>query len=546
MMNISARLPSNIRTDLLFVLTLFVIGMFGSMIILYSTTWGPWAKADSAEYIEAAENLIQGRGIALLNPSGEFQSLTIRPPLYSIILAGLGQFGADILVVARWLNVVLFASLFFIMGLTLRSIVEDPGISLLVPIMVLSYPIFILNFTGVMAEPIFFFLGYSGIVLLVRYIREAGLQYLVFSAILTGLSLLARFSGIAFLGATLCGLSLLGRVERHRRVRDIILYAFLGLLPFSIWAFSLYRVGRTPGEYEFYTSVSWDMLEPLRGALIDIIYEWIHLDFLLPSPPYLTKVALLLLIFSTFTLLFVGLVVNYVKKRESESSSFFHELWGIFCSLYLLFVFIYLAFLIVTHIVVRNPKPAINERLLSPILFGMILSYLAFVGPLTRVLNRRVATRFSIIGIGVLLIFANATQSISLVKQLHLEGLGYTGREWQSSEIIEAVRSLPDVPLISNDIEAIKFFTGRPAHNISELIQNQPVDEFDSYGEDERDPIQMIFRREGAALILFENKFWKFQDLYGWEAKNRVEKLTKGLQQYFQGQDGAIYFYPSH
>jgi hypothetical protein len=546
-MNIAKRLRSNFCSDVFFIPIFLALGILGALIVIYSTTWGPWAKADSAEYIEAAENLIQGRGAVLLSPTGEFQSLNIRPPLYSIILPGAGHFDMDILVAARWINVILYCSFLVITGVSLRSIVEDPWVPVLVLLLILTYPIFTLNFSGVMAEPVFFICGFSSIVLLIRYLCEEKIFLLFFSTILAGLSLLARFSGFTFLGTALLGLILLGRRSYQRRAIEVISYAVLGFFLFIIWIFSVYRAGRTPGEYALQTKVSWDMLEPLRASLIDIFWDGFQLKFLFPSPTYLAKVFILFLLFSTFAFILVGLILKVVKTREGSLSTFRQLKWVNLGVLFLILIIIYMIFLVVTHVVVKNPKPAIYERILSPILFGMIISCLSLTYPSLQSLGFRRAARIPIFLVTFLLIVPNTLLSYRLIQRLHLDGLGYTGRDWQAFEVINELSKLPDeIPLISNDIEAIKFFLGRTAFNLSELINNAPVETFDRYGEDERDPIQMIFRREGAALILFYDKFWKFQDLYGWEAKNRVEKLTRGLKLYFEGQDGAIYFFPTH
>ena len=72
------------------------IGILGSLVIIYSTSWGPWVFSDSTAYIVSAKNMISGHGLGLYGPSGAFHPLTLHPPFYSLLLGLFGLFGADL------------------------------------------------------------------------------------------------------------------------------------------------------------------------------------------------------------------------------------------------------------------------------------------------------------------------------------------------------------------------------------------------------------------------------------------------------------------
>ena len=77
--------------------------------LIYATRFGPWIFSDSVEYIVSARNFLMGRGIGLQLAAGEFQPIYLHPPFYPVALSALGVLGADLVTVARWLNIALFA-----------------------------------------------------------------------------------------------------------------------------------------------------------------------------------------------------------------------------------------------------------------------------------------------------------------------------------------------------------------------------------------------------------------------------------------------------
>jgi hypothetical protein len=135
--------------------------------------------------------------------------------------------------------------------------------------------------------------------------------------------------------------------------------------------------------------------------------------------------------------------------------------------------------------------------------------------------------------------------SIDLVSSYHQSGYGYTSSRWQNSEMIKAIKNIPDnFPLISNDSSLVLFYTGRPAYDISELMNHEPQNLTTRFGDDQTDPAQNEFRENGAALILFKSSYWQFHEIYGDDTDQRLDHLTKDLRVSDQYADGEIYYYP--
>jgi hypothetical protein len=109
-----------------------------------------------------------------------------------------------------------------------------------------------------------------------------------------------------------------------------------------------------------------------------------------------------------------------------------------------------------------------------------------------------------------------STDSLDIVSQYHQDGAGYTAKAWRNAEIISKIEQLPvDTTLISNESAMVLFFTGRPAYDITELIDHAPQTITDRYGDDTNDHPQKEFHENGAALVLFYSIYSQLQELYG-------------------------------
>ena len=134
-----------------------------------------------------------------------------------------------------------------------------------------------------------------------------------------------------------------------------------------------------------------------------------------------------------------------------------------------------------------------------------------------------------------------------IVKQYYKLGLGYTSVSWQESDTVAAVKALPEDQLIvSNEQTALLFLTGRNVYPYKEIYFNEPVTEYSLYGEGDlkSDEGQSLFRKEGAAFVLFDSIHSQMNEIYGNETEKRITSLTEGLNKSYRGADGTIFFYP--
>ena len=520
---------------------IILLGLLGGFIISFCTTWGPWAKSDSVEYLEAGLNMAAGHGLVLVEATGAIIPLTIRPPFYSILLGIAGLGGIDLLDAARVIDVVLFITLILSLGFSISYFSSQPLLSIVASLFIVTSPIFIIIYTGVMSEPIFFSFGILGIFLLIGYLQEGHSLLLILSAVLVGLAWLARYAGIAFIATGLLSIVLFSHRSFKKRMGAVATYIFFSSALFLLWAYTISHAGGSPGEYEFEFNNLWGRLAPARVALANTTWEWLSFEALFPPVDYRTKRSILIGI----AILFFALSMYTIRKVKKNSQyQFLHNQCFQVATIFTLFTIIYTSFIAVTFLFVEEPRPAVTSRIFSPILIGALISGLSFSNFAVETLILRKLLLAIPAGIVLFITASNIGQSLELIADLHENGLGYTSRQWRGSDVISAMYELPDdVPLISNDFAAIKFFTGRSAFGILELEDHIRLDVFHAFGEDVSDEVQKIFREEGAALVLFNRTLWKFQEIYSWNTAARWAALIEGLYPYHEGLDGAIYFY---
>lgn len=523
------------------VIVFLIIGVIGGALVHYGTNWGPWTEDDSVEYFEAAHNFASGRGLVLIRASGDISPLASRPTLYPLILSVAPLSGANLLTFARWFDIVLFTSQLILLGLGIYLLLDESLLAGIVTLLVTASPAFLRYFTSGMTEPLFFVLGTASLFLLISYLQTDRVIALIGSAFLAGLCTMSRLSGIAIIGTAVLGLLLYNPRRLKRRLLMVFIYVSLCFLVLLPWLLSVYQSGFTAGVYEFDFAQLWDRLTSVRIGFVDTGWALLPYSAFLPSFPYrvrlmsLSLVTLSIMILTIASLLHKGKTKRRAWKRDPNIQVI--TLFALFAVLYgLLFVF--------SHLFMVIPRAMVIPRHLSIVEMGVLVSlFTAVVYVLDGFAPRTIARAITVILAAGLLI-PYAKQSKELLIELHLNGGGYTSKTWHESELIDFVSTLPDdISLISNDEEAIQLWTYREAYRIPEIRNHVYRDPFDRFGDNPDDPVQRVFREEGAALVLFDSIEWQFRRLYGDRTPDRLEAFTQDLFTYYEGNDGTVYLY---
>jgi 4-amino-4-deoxy-L-arabinose transferase-like glycosyltransferase len=518
-----------------------LLSLFGAWIIFYGTALSPWGGSDSVEYLVSARNMLRGIGIGYYSPNGLFYWISLHPPFYSIVLGAVSLLGPDLVDAARWLNIVLFALTIFLTGILFWRHSNSPAFSVLAGVLIMAFPQMLVMSTAVMSEPLFICLCVLHGLLLILYFRSGRLRFLLLAALVTGLAALARYIGISLIGAGAISVFLFCRGKWFGRLKKSVLYFVLACLPLAAWfGWSYFGANHSvAGRTSLGLSGILGRLQPFRLAMVNTLWGWMPLQDKLAAVPYRVQLAFLVLV------LLIAAVLTIFAYRRSAHKMAVQETCG---DLYILGIFgifslAYMAFLAFTTAFTSLP-PDINDRMLLPLYVSNAIALLAACSLWGQgwLSGRWGWVKIIPWLVAALFLFQYAPESTAFLSSQHVDpGL----RAWENNSIVAAVRELPkDIPVISTRPNILLLWADRPAFPLTMDFSPVFLSQRGPYGSDPQDPLQKLFRDDGAALVDFNDISPQFIQNYGKDSVPRLNLLIKGLVVYRQNLEATIYLYP--
>jgi len=525
---------------------LALIGLSGSLLVAYATRWGPWAFSDGAGYLMLARNLLRGRGLGLLRASGEFQPLSLHPPLFPLVLAALGLGGADLIQVARWLNTALFGITIVLAGGLVYRATGRWWLAACTGLTVLAAPLLVYLFSGAMSEPLFFALTLGTLLAFQETIRGGDRRLLVVAGIASGLAVLTRYPGVALLVPGLVAVLASVSKDWKQRAIDASIYLGVASVPVLAWLgwVSAQPGGDPPRQWIWDLSRLPSRVGPVIEGVGEALWDWLPFSTWAGGLPTWVKQGVL----ASLGIAVVGLGTFAVSRLRRSLPGAWGRDSAIRLSVLLgAFVLGYLGQLTVTYLFsapVLDPSD-IDQRILAPVLLtgGLLLFGLAELLMRSAPARRWVA----VVPVGLGLVYAAwfLPQGWELAAGLHQTGAGYTSQSWQSSPTIAELRSLPaDTPLITNESAGVMLWLDRPAYDLPLPSDGEPDWAYFRFGDGPGE-LEGVFREQGAALVLFNSIAAQLAGRYGEQAAEaRLAELTQGLELFARLDDGQVFFYP--
>ncbi|HEY9075743.1 MAG TPA: hypothetical protein VIO61_04330 [Anaerolineaceae bacterium] len=539
-------------------LGLLLATALGMGLAAYATTWGPGVGGDATIYLTAARNLITGRGLGWYEADGVFRLLPYTPPFYPLVLSLLGLLQIDLVAGARWLNVIMFGGLLFVTGWAFQYFTGRKLLGILLAGILAVSPVILNVQVWAMSESLFLLVGFSGLMLLVYSLEKPNRhRRMVTAALLLGLACLTRYIGAAFIAAGFLTWLLLAKQTWNRKMADLALFALVSSVPVLIWLAIDYQLtGTVASRSGQAASDLWARFLSFFPPLLDIYLFWLVPGSIVSRMPYLLKAAALVLPLLAGGMLVVEIALRLhsqariaVRKQAdligaNNPFAVWLDSGGVrFTVAMLFFITSYLVLLAVVH-VFTYPPVTLASRMLSPVHFAVVALLAAL---LHLVLQGWQSDRwlpaagYAAFG---LLFLVYAGRGALVVRDMHQIGIGYTAREWRSSELVDAIRKIPaQTPIISNDVTAVQFLANRPAYNIPEIFRDQPLSSFTRFGDSTSEREQVIFREQGGVLVLFNATLASDFSMYGSKLDARLKAFTEGLRPVFESPQGTIYIY---
>lgn len=501
------------------VLLIVLVAVGAGMLVWANTRWGVGLRGDSYAYVSGARSLAAGLGYSRVSGGGEIKPITHFPPLFSLLLAAPQAAGVDAVDSARGLAILLAGLNTLWIGAFGWRLAARPWVGLASAALFGFNPLIIDLHSWAMAEPLFLFLTFAALWALPGPDGPARPRGAVFAGALAGLAFLTRYVGAA---GILTGLGVLAWSARARRAPLAAPLTFLlaSATPVAVWIGRNWMVAGTTTNRTFL----WHAIEPARWSEAAATFaSWLLPESILATQtawPWLGALVGLGCLAATALRL-------HPRRRPAVSGD------RGFLRVLSIFVLVYTAVLLGNLLVLDSSTP-LNSRILAPVL--AVLTPLVVVWG-AGVLARRPAVGSVALGVTALAVAGGfALDARVLLEQGWSRGWGFSNRAWGLSQVLPAVRALPEVTLYTNEPDLVYFQTGRPSYIIFGATDPVTGRQRDGYAQ----WLQQARRRlaaGGAALVLI-----KPDDLLA-SAEDRamIEALSAGLQLAGRYDDGVIW-----
>ena len=502
------------------------------MLIFYSTPWGPWAFSDSAAYLSSARNLIAGRGFGYFNPDGSLVPFTYYPPFYPLTLATSGLLGANLVNGARLLDIVLFVLLILVLGWTTYRYTCLPWMAFAVSVLILVSPVLVDAYSSIMSEPLFIFLGFSGLAAFLWYLRGNRRLSLFVASLATGLAMLTRYIGFAFFITGVLAILFLSGRRLKDRLFDTLLFSIIAVLPTfasQVWVYlvSAHVAGRSFGLNSSFLILARDFTNQLAGVINGWLPLSTHGEAVLPPLARLMGVSIIGLALFGFSWLRLCDQPGYISLLR------FNSLMLVFCVVYPISLGL--------SYILSSPPVAINNRMLSPLLPALFALGCGLLTGVVKSFRSRLWVRLAWVGIVLAVLIISIPKTWHLASGYHQTGAGYTAKIWHDSQVFAPLQQLPPgIQVISNDPALMLFYLNRFPYDISDNLGWIPSPSAPMFGSGPG-KIQAIFKA-GAAMVIFMPSW---QATFGNHAQSKLAQFTNGLNQVYSSPEFDIYYFPS-
>jgi 4-amino-4-deoxy-L-arabinose transferase-like glycosyltransferase len=531
---------SKLTTKYLILAAIILLSVAGGLIAVYTTANGPWGYSDPVVYIYTARSLDRGQGLVYYEADADFRPITIEPPFYSIVLGAIGLFQVNLVVAARWLNIFAFIASIFIAGWIFYRYSRVSALGIVASALMCAFPYMVVMFSSAYSEPLFILVFLSGGLGLLAYLQAEKTSLLLLSAVLIGLIPVTRYAGVAMILAGGASLLLLASGKPWARIRRAALFVVVASLPILVWLVWIYfsTAHSVGGRSVGMNLQGWSaQFQAFRGIFMDTVWKWVPFQ----SHELLLRYRLRFTLMGIVLAVILALVLLAVRRLRKNTEGTRNSGLQIF-TFFGLSALIFLVVLLVTYLF-THPTIDVDNRMLLPLYVGSVMTFYSAFALWQAAWFRGKLRLLQILPwlIAALCVAWYIPQTRNQVQFYH-PGDGLTAFSWDHSAIIQAVRDLPaGQAVISNDWELLQLWTGRPIYGFWNTFPSKPPIQAGVYGTAPGDPVQSVFCKQGAALVIFADFPSQFRTQVGEASAGQMPGLFAGLSVYGSYPDGNIY-----
>ena len=433
------------------------IAVAGVVLVLVNTArWGAALSTDSAYYISAARNLLAGRGLICLDGG----PLVAWPPLFPLLLAGLGKLGIEPLAGARLVNALAFGVVVFLAGVLLSRSVRDRTLVAIGTVAVMVSPAFVETAITVWTEPVFALLIALLALLLGRFSTRGRMRDFIAVALITALAPLQRYMGMAMIPAAALGILTARELPLRRRGVYSVVLCLLSPLPLGLWLARNLRLsgtltGARPGTFA--------ALGPSAQALSRAVLDWF-----LPERVGKVLGALSIVLVLGAAVLTGWLALPAIRQRKGTGPT------------HVRFALIALAVYAAGLLAAGSSYNTQYYRYTAPVFFLVVLMLAVAADRIIETLGRKKGSqgpvRPLVVAVGVLLLVYPMLRLADMTRRVAKTGTGgFESPAWRQDQVITWLKANPvSGRILSNNPAAVYILTGAEAR-MSPRRDDDPV-----------------------------------------------------------------------
>ena len=497
----------------LFSFSIVILALSGFLLIILAPQ-PLGAGADSYTYVSAAESYIAGQGLKNLMGDGHTQVLTHFPPMYSLLLAGLGWVNKP-LAFAKWLHASIFFGNVLLMGVVLRRLTRHAWLSLAGAAMLLTSELLVRVHIYIWTEALFIFLLLAAVYGLCFYeaaeTQTKRFAFLILTAVFIGLGTLTRYAGVTLIGTTILLLLFASPKMNQQKFYEVMLFTLISSAPLALWFIRNAILGDSIANRTI-------LYHPLPLELIPAVLQLWGL-WILPGVRVSNGAGL-----SYLSLMVFAIAVKYWFGRP-VSKVF---LW---CCI---FVFLYCGFLVFSISFIDASTP-LNYRILLPMFVASIIVFLTSIAELMPKIQNIPFVRLMPLTMFLIYLVLNLIASWRIVSPFYQFGFGYTAVYWQESKLAaETTLFAENVHIYTNAPDALYFTSDIIARSLPATTNPISLQTDADYPGRLQSMLNQV--EAGDAVIVY------FDTIDRWYLPDKEELLQMApLNIVFENDEGTIY-----
>ena len=437
-----------------FLIILATISTLGGYLLIIATPMGLGQINDSTAYIAGARSILQGTGYSEIWLATSLEPITHYPPLLCSILALIGFLGLDPARGFRVLNILLYISTIFVMGILGHKMTKSKIGGIVLALVFIIDGTLLQIYGAAISEPLFIFLTIISFLVLTKYLEDRKIIFLIVTGIIAGLSVLTRYVGLALLASISISLFVLVP-DWKMKFKSASIFLLFSLPFFIAWTVrNRLLTGMSTNRGFGWHPVSIDNIQlGLRN-----FSEWLGISTFFSVDGFIAGAILFSLIFISI-LIWVGRVgvKTLYENKHLEIANVFTFIVGTFSLVYIS--------ALLTSISLFDDTTKIQDRFLSPFYVTLIILLVSLLSWLWHKKN-------FLVRIFVILVFsASILTSIfsyyQTIDRLSKDGVGYASVRFKYSPVANHIKLLPvTTNIYTNSPPAVYSSTDRASYII--------------------------------------------------------------------------------